>query len=278
VLESFIKGGAFDYAGAPRADLMAQLDDTIKWAQRLHDSGNSNQIGLFGGMAEEQRPQIPNYKPLPEWPVNIKLAHEKEALGFYLTGHPLERFKTELERLGCRTIDKLKEMSDGAQAQSAGVVTVLKLKNTKKGDRYATFVLEDMLDTIEVIVWPDTYAKVQQSLGGDDPVMVSGRLDVSDERVTFVANSIESAIAMRDRTAKEAIVKIKADRASPERLGELKKLLSGHRGECPVKVILQLPELTETVISLPPDMRIEPSERLCNQVEALFGEPVMVFK
>ena len=155
---------------------------------------------------------------------------------------------------------------------------MLKLKNTKKGDRYATFVLEDMLDTIEVIVWPDTYLKVHQLLSGEDPVLVSGRLDVSDERVTLVANSIESAITMRDRTAKEAIVKIRAERASPERLGELKRLLSGHRGECPVKVVLQLPEHSETVISLPPELKVEPSERLCNQVEALFGEPVMTFR
>ena len=278
-LEHFIQSGAFDWTKLSRAEMMLRLDDVVKLADKSHQAQSTNQISLFGGNEKitEQSLRITR-KLLPEWPINVKLAQEKLALGFYLSGHPLEKFQKDLDRLGGQTIAKASSRSDGSEVKIAGVITFLRLKNTKKGDRYATFVLEDLLDTIEVIVWPDTYQKVHAVLASEDPVLVTGRLDVSDERRTVVANVIESAIALRDQNAKEAIVSVESSVATPDRLESLKRLFSEHRGECPVRLVLRQPKHSETIVALPPEVRVAPSEDLCNRVEELFGSPVLSFR
>lgn len=275
-MENFVKAGAFDWTGLPRAELLEELEDVMRLGQRLRESGNSGQIGLFdagGGMEEDYRP---NRKLLPEWPVNIKLASEREALGFYLSGHPLEKFGHDLSRLCSINIEDLKAYPDESQVSVAGIITLLKLKNTKKGERYATFTLEDLVGTVEVIVWPDTYLKVYEILTSDEPVLITARLDVSDERRILIASNIESAIAIRDRNATEAVIKLSYGSVTKKKLEDLKKLLSEHQGECTVKLILRRPVHSETVIALP--SRIAPSETLCNKIEQMFGEPVMTFR
>ncbi|HQH26784.1 MAG TPA: DNA polymerase III subunit alpha, partial [Oligoflexia bacterium] len=206
-MENFIKAGAFDWTELARAEMIERLEDTLKLAQRAKENENSAQMGLFSSTAKpDEDPYRPGRPLLPEWPVNIKLAHEREALGFYLSGHPLEKFRLEFERIGSLNTESVRSYADGSSVTVAGVITFLKLKNTKKGDRYATFILEDLFGTLETIVWPDTYQKVFEMLNSQDPVLVSGRLDVSDERRTIIANSVESAIACRDRAAKEALI------------------------------------------------------------------------
>lgn len=277
-LDNFIKAGAFDWAGLSRAEMLARIEDVLKRAERKRDDASRNQLALFGGTAFEDSDFEPNRSRIPEWPVNIRLSHEREALGFYLSGHPLEKFRSELNRFGSQTVETLKGVSDGQTVTVAGVITFMKLKNTKKGDRYATFMLEDLVGTIEVIVWPDIYQKVHGILVAEDPVLVTARLDVSDERRILIAQSIESAIALRDRTAKEAIVVLQADSCSKTQLEQLKTLLSQHRGKLPVKLVFRRAAHSETVVALPDELRVEPSELLCNKVEQLFGEPVLSFR
>jgi len=278
-LENLIKAGGFDWSGQSRNEMITRLDDIIKAADRERDARASQQISLFGSSQPVTEETFRNgRKPMPEWPVNIKLAHEKEALGFYLSGHPLEKYKADLGRLGCATIEQLRSRADGSQVVVAGVITFLKLKNTKKGDRYATFVLEDMLDTMEVIIWPDTYQKVYASLNSDDPVLITGKLDVSDERVLVIAANVEPALTIRNRRASEAFVRVRYERVSNARLEQLKLLLSSHRGECPVRLVLHRPEHSDTVLTLPSEMKINPSEELANAVEQLFGEPAVTYR
>ena len=278
-LENFVRCGAFDWTGISRAEMFTKLEDVVKLAQRAREETASNQISLFSSakeLSEESWRQ--KGKPIPEWPVNVRLAYEKEALGFYLSGHPLEKFRRDLERLGSTTIENVKSRTDGANVNVAGVITMLKLKNTKKGDRYATFVLEDMRDTLEVIVWPDTYQKVHAVLASEDPVLVSGRVDVSEERSLIVAANIESAISLRDRTAKEAFVRVDTTKCSEDKLARLRQTLAQHHGECLVKLIVHQAQHSDTIIALPAELRVAPSEQLCNAVEQIFGEPVMSFR
>lgn len=276
-LENFIKSGAFSWTGCSRAELIETLDENIKIAHREKEQKNSNQLDLFSSI---QSPESKRYqsKGIAEWPINIKLAYEKEALGFYLSGHPLEKYREELSRMGTATVSAAYKAADGASVTVAGVVTLLRNKNTKKGDRYATFVLEDMLDTIEVIVWPDTYQKVFQALSSEDPVVVTAKVDVSDERRVLVANSLESALAIRDKKAKEAIIRVAEKLCNQAKLASLKNLLASHRGDCRVRIILCRENHSETTIALPADLAVAASEQLSNSVEQLFGEPVMSFR
>ncbi len=119
---------------------------------------------------------------------------------------------------------------------------------------------------------------MHQFLVADDPVLLTARLDVNDERRVLIANNIESLLAVREKTAKEAWVTLSAERCTAEKLERLKHVLREHAGACPVKLLLKNAALSETILSLPQEISVEPSSELCNQIEQLFGEPVMSFR
>ena len=278
-MESFVKSGAFDWTGIPRREMFDHLEDCAKIATRITQKKASMQIGLF----DSQEPEDLNdntFIPVTnrhEWPSNQKLSMEREALGFYLSGHPLERFKSELNRLKAANTTSVRSMTDGANTQVAGVVTFLKLKNTKKGDRYATFVLEDLLGTLECVVWPDTYKVIFELLHSEEPVMVTGRLDIGDERVVLMVNSAEPLTKLRDNSASEALITINSNLANEKGLENLKTVLKRFKGDCKVRLKVQKSD-SEVILALPPELCVAPSEDLCNELEKLFGEHVLSFK
>ena len=279
VLESLIKCGAFDHSGSSRRDMMERLEDGLRAAQSLQRDKDTNQISLFGGVAA--KPTIPRKNTkLSEWPVNQKLSFEREALGFYISGHPLEKFMQDLKRLGTVVTPDLKAKSKGAEVRVGGVVTALKLKNTKKGDRYATFVLEDWLGTIEAIVWPDVYRQIATQIAADDPVLVAGKVDQSEERCTLIVDKMESLIALRDRSATQGVLALKENDNLEQQLDKLLVVFKRYSGNCPVKVRLEV-EGAEVSMTLK-DMRkapvcVVPSETLCDEIEQMFGRPVLSF-
>ncbi|RMD84211.1 MAG: DNA polymerase III subunit alpha [Candidatus Dadabacteria bacterium] len=277
VLEGLIKCGAFDFMGVSRAELISRLDELLKAAQRYHKEKDSNQIGLFGGDGEDR--SIPRRRlNMPEWPVNQKLKFEKEALGFYISGHPLEKYSKELGRIGVKTTQELKAYGNGTSVRVGGVITALKYRNTRKGDRYVTFLLEDWLGTVETVVWPDVYLSVVEIIAGDDPVVVSGKLDVGDERRVLVADKVESLIEIRDKNARMGVIEVTQSECMEEKIIKLRDLLSKHKGNCPIKIKVR--DLSVTALlrdSKSAPICIEPSEDVCDSVERLFGRPVLTF-
>ncbi|MCC6932963.1 MAG: DNA polymerase III subunit alpha [Deltaproteobacteria bacterium] len=278
LLENFIKAGAFDWSNLSRAELIKRIDDAIYYAQRDRKAQSSSQMGLFGDLNKIDDQDNNSANMEAEWPTNIRLAYEREALGFYLSGHPLEKFKKDLERVGALSVSALERYNDDAIVTVAGVISLLKEKNTKKGERYATFTLEDLGGIIEVIVWPDVYRKVQEMLTSQDPVVITAKMDVTEERSQLIAQDIQLATAVRDRHATEAIIRVDYDQCTSDKLDKLKEILAMHKGELPVKVVCFKPAHSETVISLAEKYKVEPSELLCNKVETLFGQPVVSFK
>ncbi len=280
VMDNFIKCGAFDFSKVSRREMIDTVGDVLKIAASAQAEKNSNQISLFGGssapVARQSRPSL----NLPEWPVNQKLAFEREALGFYISGHPLEKFRGDLKRLGVLALSDLRQQKAQSEGRACGVVTLLRLKNTKKGDRYATFILEDWSGTMETIVWPDLYKQIYQLLGGEDPIIITGRIDGVEERRTFIAQKIESLISMRDKNARLGVLALKEEDHFEERLDNLLSLLKRHTGPCPVKVRLhvnggQVALALRHKDSIP--VSVVPSEVLCDEVEQLFGRPVLSF-
>lgn len=280
VLESLIKSGAFDWTNVPRKELHDHVEEVIKISSRVRERQDSPQIGLF----DAQEPEVLSdevFLPMvgrSDWPSNVKLSKERESLGFYLSGHPLERFREDISRLGMLTTSAVKEAADGSVVQLAGVITFLKLKNTKKGDRYATCVAEDLLGTLETVVWPDTYKDVQELLSTEEPLMLRGRVDSSDERCVFILQHAEPLTQIRDASASEALIRLDAGRTPKAKVVDLKKVLSRYKGDCKVTVLVQKPSHSETFLTLPKEMWVQPSEELCNELERVFGENVLSFR
>ena len=277
VLENIVKSGGLDYTGISRRDMSERLEELLK-VFSSQKNVDPNQISLFGGT--ETKPTLPRRgAPRPEWPVNQKLAYEREALGFYISGHPLEKFRWDLKRLGAVTTADVKARGL-KEVRIGGVITALKLKNTKKGDRYASFALEDWLGTIDSLVWPDTYRQVQNLIAADEPVLITGRAEVTPERCSLVVDTMESLIQLRDRNATQGFLLLNGQDNFESKLPRVQSIFEKHSGTCPIKVRLKLEGGEASVVLRDGSNNpvcVLPSEVLCEEIEQIFGRPVLTF-
>lgn len=279
VVEGLIKCGAFDFCGLSRCEMINRVEDVLRAGQALQKEQDESQMALFSGKAGKR--SIPRRKSAElEWPVNKKLAFEREALGFYISGHPLTKYKRALQRLGAISTEDARKLTNKTNVKIGAVVTALRLRNTRKGDRYASFILEDDTGTIESLAWPDTYTKIANQIVADEPVLVSGRLDVSDERVNFIVDSLESVIDLRDKNASQGILVFRETDDFQERISEMVQVFRSYQGKCPVRVRLEV-EGKEVSLLLRDEQElpvcVHPSEELCDRIEQLFGRPVLTF-
>ncbi|MFQ5666457.1 MAG: DNA polymerase III subunit alpha [Candidatus Binatia bacterium] len=278
VIESLIKCGAFDFTGEPRQRLFEGLDRTCQWAGQGHRPQTRNQMGLFaaGSVAALQR-QPPPLPPVPEWDGKQRLRAERETLGFFITGHPLDKYAQDVRRLADASTADLRDRRQQETVTLAGVVLALKLKNSKKGDRYATFNLEDRLGAVEVIAWPETYRRCEAAIHSDDPVCVTGTLEIGEERCQVIADSVTALLEAREKATKQVHFALRAERLQEEQLRALRATLTRHQGPCSAFLHLLLADRTETVIALPADLKVAATERMVEDVERLFGNGVTSF-
>ena len=157
VLESLIKCGAFDSMGSPRSQMFIGLDEALDYGQRIQREKNDPQMGLFdvsNAQVEINRPSLPD---IEEWEEKEKLAYEKESLGFYISGHPLNRYDKILDKFTTTDTLTLKESPDKCGVRIGGMVRSNKTIRTKKGDPMSFILLEDRSGSVEVIVFPAVY-------------------------------------------------------------------------------------------------------------------------
>jgi DNA polymerase III subunit alpha len=267
VLEALIKCGAFDFSGETRATLFAQIEDTLKIAQRAQSDAVKNQIGLFGG-ASVKLPPPPRREPVKEWDAREKLKLEKETLGFYITAHPLDKYERELARVSKVTTDDLAGAPDGSMVQLAGVVQAIKLKTSNKsGKRYATFSLEDRNGTVEVIAWPETYQKYEAVIAGDEPVMVRGKLDVDEERAQIILEELKTLDAALLASIREVRIRAPKSRLVNGGLDQLREAIAKFPGRSMTYLHLDVEGGREAILLLSDRFRVAPTEAFVAAIE-----------
>ncbi len=276
VLESLIKCGAFDSAGSHRAQLMAVLDEAMEQGQKLSRDRLEGQTNMFAAFTQAAPKSSAAALPdLPPWREADMLAYEKEALGFYITGHPLSRFMDEIKRLSSLDTVTVQGADDQMTVRLAGLATEVKEKVTKKGDRMAFVRLEDLKGSLEVVVFPDCYAEGGRHLSGDQPVLVTGTVDKDERGVKIKATKIvpleQAARGMTTRLR----LKLEATGLTRERLVDLKQTLERFPGSCRVSLHLSVPGKGEAVLALPGQYRVNPAPELMEQVNQLFGHGVV---
>jgi DNA polymerase III subunit alpha len=285
VIESLIKCGAFDSTQVSRAHMIGALDDAMKAGQSHQRDQASHQINIFGmlgspGKGAKKAGEA--YPPVSEWSPQEALAFEKEALGFYISGHPLDKYDRALKKISSGTIATLKERALAGEVRIGGVVSALRLRNTKKGDRYGSFNLEDKTGFIEVIAWPETYKKCADLLGADDPIYVKGKMEVGEERIQVIANEV-TALAEAAKNPKNATsngggekidLYVREDEVSADELVRLRDTLLDYPGRHTVFLHMRARANGETVIELPEQVRIAPSTELEDRLAELFGPRV----
>jgi len=184
VLESLIKSGAMDGLGR-RAQLMAVLDRAIEGAQKTQRDAESGQHGLFGVFQEEEISAAHNKLPdTPDWDEHTRLANEKEILGFFISGHPLEKYRDKLDDLRALSTGEIaalgKSTGKDENITTAGIITNLRVLKSKRGDFYAQGALEDMAGTVEMLVFPEAYRKLQDRVKLEVPVLIRGGVRIEE--------------------------------------------------------------------------------------------------
>ena len=292
VLEQLIKAGAFDSIASKhshhRAQLMAALDAAIERGASEQRDKRSGQTSLFGLIEAAAPPtagpaQGETYAEVEPWNHKQLLAFEKEALGFYVSGHPLDRYMGDLMRYANATTSDFAEGRRGAgDAAIGGIVAQYREMITKKGDKMARFVLEDQTGGIEVVCFPKTFEKVRHVLVSDEPILCSGEIrnegGAESPDWKMMMNDASPIADLRQAKTTRVEIHLNADSITTDQVAELKSILAqAPRGNCTAIVRLRIPQRSETVIPLPEMWTVAPSDELLVRLERVFGERVATF-
>jgi DNA polymerase-3 subunit alpha len=268
VLEGLVCSGAFDSVKPPdietnewRARLCAVIDSALARSARARRTRALGQDDLFGGQEVGATDQV----PLPNataWTAIEMLAAEKKALGFYITGHPLDAFSETVSQLGATTSVELAQRESGDRAVVAGLVRDLQLKTTKKGDRFAIFRLEDQAGAVKCVLWPEPFRRNSSLIAEEATILVAGRAEISDEgAITLIADRVNALTEAVQQKARELVIKIQGAQINGgARCEEVKAILERSDGDCDVFLDIILDDMTVRV-------RAHPSLKVQGSVE-----------
>jgi len=309
VFESLAKGGAFDsiVRGQPAYDtlpttvlrprLLAAVDAACEHGARVQRDKNEGQAQLFGGFGDDDAPvsgsgSTVNGVSLPEappWTETEQLNFEKETLGLFWSGHPVDRYGSALKQFGARTTGELAEAPVSAPRDTSwspggpkpiepdtsvgGIVAACRQLKTRKGDRMAVFTLEDSQGGVEVIAFPEAYQRAAALIESGVLVLVRGKLERDDESVRILASEIAPLDSVRERLAREVAIRVRppVDRGLFETLGEI---FSRHRGDRRVSFEIELsavPKHLRVRADVSSQIRVRPSPALIAEVEQVVG-------
>ena len=237
VVEALIDAGACDSLGGHRAQLVAGLDTEFSEAQARQGERDSGQVALFGDAAPVPHPpsRIPDVEP---WTEHERLAREKGVLGFFISGHPLAKYRAEVELFGTRTTATLSQWSDQRVAIAA-LVTVVKRQISKRtGAEYARLTLEDFHGIADALVFPEAWAKLNDVIHADDALLLSGghsARDRDEEQAPFIVDAARPLDELKDSGAIGIALRWpSADPPPPDVARAVAALCASHPGPAPV--------------------------------------------
>jgi DNA polymerase-3 subunit alpha len=275
VVESLIKSGALDRFAPTRRALMAAVDRALDGAQKARSDRETGQGGLFGTAAAG--PSESALDPLEEWPRAELLAFEKETLGFYVSGHPLQDEAPRLAGLVTHTSATLRDVQRPGPATLAGIVSALKRRRTKKGDAMAVFNLADLEGTVEVIVFPEAYARQRSLLEEDSPLLVTGTVEVDEDRRRLIAETLLPLAQAEEKRAREVVLRL-PEALEVETAEKVRALLKDAPGPCPVFLEVTRAASFKATLKAAGALKVSPSRDLTLALEGVLGKGAVRFR
>jgi DNA polymerase-3 subunit alpha len=211
---------------------------------------------------------------IDEWNEKEKLRKEKEALGFYITGHPLAGYSKEIERFATCPIQDLPAQKDKSVVKIACVVESLKMKRTRKGDKMAILSLEDLTGSTEAVVFPDVFNRTAPILKGDEPLLITGSAEIGDSTAKIIAQEIVTLDSIRQKAVKAIELNLSEESVSKEVLEDLQDIAFKYPGECKLVFKVQMSNGKEVAILANPRFNVLPTHELIAEIEALIGNEV----
>jgi len=286
VLDALIKAGAFDGLSARgredylawRARLVAGLDRVLDHGSRHQKDKSQGQELLFGGGDEshvsDDDAAMPAVRP---WSETEALAGEKESLGLYMSGHPLQRYAGALEIAGAKRLSALTQPE--SDVSIGGGVSGLRLLKTRRGDRMAVFMLEAEDGKLETVVYPEAFTKYGHLIAADAMVLVRGKYDRDDETSKLVVAEITPLEVIRERAVREVEITLSGKGLGKEVMRQVAAVLERHPGDRRVSFVVRVngsgPPLRVRAATA---RRIKPTDHFVREVEAVCGAGSVLLK
>jgi len=281
VIESLIKSGSFDSLGYKRSQYFEILEKAMEQAKGVQRDLQSGQMSLFSLAPETRKKTATTSIAMPEieeWEERKRLGFEKETVGFYITGHPLDDAVREINTVVDTTIQNLKNWGDEQPVRIGGLIRDCKKLKSKRGDPMAFLTVEDIFDTVEVIVFPDTYKRCEEILSSMEPLIIQGIVQQDERGSKIIADCIDLLPTAREKYTDSAKITLNSAKMSRQRLEKVKKVLYQYHGSCPILLTLHFPGRGEVDVEVIKDMTIRPCKQLTDKIEEILEYRAISFQ
>ncbi|MCA0445222.1 MAG: DNA polymerase III subunit alpha [Bacteroidetes bacterium] len=283
VLESLIQVGAFDSLPGHRAQKFDSIERAISYAQNLIEAENRGQSSLFDTFLSENHPKAivvePGLVETEPWKKSDILAKEKEYLGFYVSGHIMDGYRSEYESFARQAITGLNSSLFGQQVTIMGIITTVTKKVDKKGNMMGFFGVEDFYGNVECIVFSKSFEKLKDLIVEDNIVLVSGKLEGNSDADTgkILVENIQSVDDVRKKRTGSVQINLNLSHLNEESIRKVKNLLVAHQGSAQVYLELSGQGLQRPIRMLAKNYSVNISPSLADSIQSILGEGAMKF-
>ena len=271
-LEALIKTGACDSFGQTRATLFAQIERTLSRAASILSDKQKGQSSLFGALEEKAPPMPEAISNLPEWPQHELLAHEKELLGFYVTGHPLTPFAPILEKYTLTNLAKLGELPNRSLTRIGGMISAVTHGFSKKsGKPYSMVTLEDLEGSVQLLVMND-YDKFRPLLEANKAILVIGEVNTGEDKPKIFPQEIFPLEDAPKKYTKQVHLRLHTAHLKPDDIESVREIVAANPGKCPLLLCFMQPGGGTVFMDTNERFAVTPSLKLQHEADARFGE------
>ncbi|MHC4268146.1 MAG: DNA polymerase III subunit alpha [Planctomycetota bacterium] len=283
VIESLIKAGCFDSLPGHRSQLLEGIDTLLKVGAKSNKDRRMGQMSLFGSQENTINSHSHQQLPMTEkWSEKQLLKAEKEALGLYVSSHPLKRYKDAIEQYSDCTTGELSEKPEDADVLIGGIVDSVNRTTTKKGKPIAYFTIEDMEGMVKCVIFEKKLKSLNDQLHADEVVFIKGKVGFRDTEASIRVNEIitpeEMEKIIENKSPRNAIIRLKYSQINDDVLSSLKEILSANKGPCPVFIRFEIPGEKSVTIKTSKGYSVSLNENVFNGIRNLIGEGCLVSK
>ncbi len=273
VLEALIKCGAFDCTGIKRSQLVCVAESAAEYGHLVKKESSNPQMGFFDTdenfSSAYEKPQIPE---IEEWDEKDLLAQEKEALGFYISGHPLNSSREIINIYSNTDSLNLSSVNDSEIVIAGGILNSIKVIYTKKNEKMAFLTLEDFKDFIEVVVFSDMYAKYSELFYEDSVLFIIGEVQNNEKGSKIIAKKIIPVENAEEELSGSVMISLDTMLNTPEDVITLQNILRGYPGDRQVYVKIVIDNQAEILMELPDILKVGITRNLLKELKSFAGD------
>ncbi|RPI03380.1 MAG: DNA polymerase III subunit alpha [Ignavibacteriae bacterium] len=269
-IEGLIQAGAFDSLHQNRAQIFSNVEAAIGYGQDMQEQIEKGQSNLFdvGGAKITNRPM---FRTIAEWPETEKLSREKAVLGFYVSGHPLMKYRDEIDGFSTAKLGEAESVKPNSTLRVCGIISDIKKKIDKRNRTMAFVTIEDFTGKADCIVFADAFQKYAELLQVGSIVMMVGKNDGNEEAIKVIVNEVLGIDEVRKKYAKGVLINMNLDTTKENDVFELVKIIEHHQGKCQCYLNLSGSGLDNNSIYLTRKYTVDPSRQFIDSVKKLLG-------